>query len=83
MAPATATAIQRWLQTYCDQSTQVAGGVVVVPGAGDGAMQTAAEWPRESSLTAPLVAAAKAAVQRARPVVVVPAVTERDADTRG
>ena len=79
MAPATATAIQRWLQTYCDQSAQVAGGVVVVPGAGDGTMQTAAEWPLESNLTAPLVAAAKAAVQRARPVVVVPAVTERDA----
>jgi len=80
MVSATATAVQRWLQTYCDRSDQVAGGVVVVPGAGDGPLQTAAEWPLESSLTPPLVAAAKAAVQRARPVVVVPSVTERTAE---
>ena len=80
MAPVAATAVQRWLQTYCDRSDQVAGGVVVVPGTGDRTMQTAAEWPLESALTPPLVAAAKAAVQRARPVVLVPAVTDRDAE---
>lgn len=80
MAPAAATAVQRWLQTYCDRSDQVAGGVVVVTGAADGVLHTAAEWPAESTLTPPLVAAAKAAVQRARPVVVVPAVTDRNAE---
>lgn len=68
--------IQRWLQQHCDGSGDVAGGVVIL--VGNGAPQTVAEWPASGQLTAPLAMAAQAAAQRARPVVVAPAVRLAD-----
>ena len=64
--------IQRWLEQHCESSAQVAGGVVVAAGALAGETQTVAEWPANGSLTPPLAAAAQAALQRARPVVLAP-----------
>ena len=72
--------IQRWLEQHCESSAQVAGGVVVAAGGLAGDAQTVAEWPAHGSLTPSLSAAAQAALQRARPVVLAP--TLRVADTR-
>ncbi len=65
--------IQRWLDQHCESSTQVCGGVVVLASAVTGSPQTIAEWPTSGQLTTSLAAAAHAALQRARPVVIAPA----------
>ena len=70
--------VQRWLQDHCESSGRVAGGLVVLAGAGQGQAQTVAEWPASGGMTPPLAAAAQAAVQRARPVVVAPTVSSPD-----
>jgi multidrug resistance efflux pump len=66
--------VQRWLQDHCESSGQVAGGLVIVTGIGQGNAQTVAEWPASGGMTPPRAAAAQAAAQRARPVVVAPTV---------
>lgn len=65
--------VQRWLQQHCESSGQVAGGLVIASAEGDGAAHNVAEWPADGGMTAPLAAAAQAAADRSRPVVVAPA----------
>ncbi len=67
------TSVQRWLQDHCESSDLVAGGLVIASNPDGETSMTIAEWPIAGSMTAPLTAAAQAAVQRARPVVVTPA----------
>jgi Barrel-sandwich domain of CusB or HlyD membrane-fusion len=71
--------IQRWLDQHCESSAQVSGGVVVLATANAGQPQTIAEWPASGQLTTPLAAAAHAALQRARPVVLAPALGSTEA----
>ncbi len=67
------TSVQRWLQDHCESSGLVAGGLVITAGTDGTPSATVAEWPAGSSaISAPLAAAAQAAVQRSRPVVVTP-----------
>ncbi len=68
------SSVQRWLQDHCESSGLVAGGLVITAGAEDTPSRKLAEWPAGagSAMTAPLTAAAQAAVQRSRPVVVTP-----------
>lgn len=72
------TGIQRWLEQHCDSSGAVSGGVVILAGTGHGLPEMVAEWPASGMLTPSLATAAQAAVQRARPVVVAPAVRLAD-----
>ena len=78
MGPMHDASVQRWLQDHCESSARVAGGLVVFTNAGHGSAQTVAEWPATGSMTPPLAAAAQAAVQRARPVIVAPPVASTD-----
>jgi hypothetical protein len=66
--------LQRWLQQHCQSGSEVCAGVVVLAGGEAQSLQPAAEWPAGGALTPPLLNAARAAVQRGRPVVVVPTV---------
>lgn len=79
MKPMHQASVQRWLQDHCESSGQVAGGLVIFTGAGQGQAQTVAEWPASGGMTPPLTAAAHAAVARAQPVHVAPAVVAADA----
>ena len=59
-----ATAIQQWLDTYCDDGKNaVVGGLVMVTRPRDGALVVAAQWPKQASQGTELMAAAKAAVE--------------------
>ncbi len=62
--------VQRWLQQHCESSGQVAGGLVIASGVGEGPAHKLAEWPAGGGMTLPLAAAAQAAAERSRPVVV-------------
>jgi multidrug resistance efflux pump len=73
------SSVQRWLQQHCESSSQVAGGLVIAMVGREGQALNAAQWPPNGAMTPTLAAAAHAAVQRARPVVVAPAVAEPDA----
>ena len=73
MNPMLKPGVQRWLDQHCESSAQVAGGVVVAAGSNAGNAYTVAEWPASGTHTPPLAAAAQAALQRARPVVLAPA----------
>ncbi len=72
--------VQRWLQDHCESSGLVSGGLVIAAqddasgasAASQPATQTIAEWPASGSMTGQLAAAASAALQRARPVMVAP-----------
>lgn len=66
--------LQRWLHDHCESSAWVVGGLVILCGAGEGAAQPVAEWPTDGAMTPPLLAAAQASTQRARPVIVAPSV---------
>ena len=73
--------VQRWLQAHCERLDEVAGGVVMWQSP-SGELQTAAEWPAVSAtgaLTAGLVSVAKECVKRAKSLVLVPAVVQKDA----
>ena len=71
-------AVKRWLQAHCERLEEVAGGVVLwQPQAGD--FQMAAEWPGQGPLSAGLTGVAKEAVKRAKSLVLVPAVVQKDA----
>ncbi|MCK6424948.1 MAG: HlyD family efflux transporter periplasmic adaptor subunit [Burkholderiaceae bacterium] len=65
-------AVQRWLQQHCQSAREVCAGVALLQR--EGSAQLAAEWPVGGVLTPPLLNAARAALQRGRPVVVVPTV---------
>ena len=80
MTPLLRSGIQRWLQQHCDSSGEVAGGLVVLAGHGQGSPQMVAQWPASGQLTPTLASAAQAAVQRARPLVVAPAVRLADSN---
>lgn len=80
MKPMHQASVQRWLQDHCESSGRVAGGLVVFSRSGHGPAQTIAEWPAAGGMTAPLAAAAEAAVQRSRPVVVAPTVAMADSN---
>lgn len=67
--------VQRWLEGHCESSGRVVGGLVVIAGGGPGQVHTVAEWPASGGMTPPLAAAAQAALQRDRVVVVAPTVT--------
>ena len=71
--------VQRWLQQHCESSGHVAGGLVIVSTEGEGAAHPVAEWPAGGAMTEPLAAAAQAAADRSRPVVVAPVATGADA----
>jgi len=65
--------VQRWLQLHCEQSPgQVAGGLVIASADADGAARNVAEWPVGGGMTPPLAAAAQAAAERSRAVLVAP-----------
>jgi multidrug resistance efflux pump len=66
--------VQRWLQDHCESAAQIRGGLVIAAGAGQLRAQTAAQWPLDGGMTAPLAAAAQAAWERARSLVVAPSV---------
>ena len=66
------TSVQRWLQQHCESSGQVAGGLVIASGDAAGPAHNVAEWPAGGGMTPPLSAAAQAAAERSRPVVVSP-----------
>ena len=68
------TSVQRWLQQHCESSAQVAGGLIVVAGSGSAPAHSVAEWPASGDMTPPLAAAAQAAVDRSRAVLVAPTV---------
>jgi biotin carboxyl carrier protein len=74
MTPTLQPSVQRWLQDHCESSVHVQGGLVIAAGAVGQAGRTVAQWPAQGEMTAPLSAAAQAACQRARPVVVAPSV---------
>jgi multidrug efflux pump subunit AcrA (membrane-fusion protein) len=76
MSPMHTPSVQRWLRDHCESSVQVVGGLVLRAGAdqGDEAC-TVAEWPASGGMTPPLAAAAQAAIQRDRAVVLAPAVS--------
>ena len=80
MRPMHQASVQRWLQDHCESSGRVTGGLVVFSRAGHGPALTVAEWPAAGSMTAPLAAAAEAAVQRSRQVVVAPTVAMAGSD---
>lgn len=71
--------VQRWLQQHCESSGQVAGGLVIAAGAVQGQAHNVAEWPAGGGMTAPLSAAAQAAVDRSRPVVAAPSAATAEA----
>lgn len=73
-APASALhpGAQRWLQQHGESAGEVCAGVVLLQQ--EGGAQMAAEWPAAGVLTPPLLNAARAALKRGRPVVVVPTV---------
>jgi multidrug resistance efflux pump len=66
--------VQRWLQDHCESSVRVQGGLVIAAGVGAASALPVAEWPAAGGMTTALTAAAQAALQRARAVVVAPAV---------
>jgi multidrug resistance efflux pump len=70
--------VQRWLQDHCESSVRVQGGLVIAAGVGAAPALPVAEWPLTGGMTTPLTAAAQAALQRARAVVVAPAVAADD-----
>jgi multidrug resistance efflux pump len=70
--------LQRWLQDHCESSVQVQGGLVIAAGVGAAPAMPVAEWPAAGGMTSPLTAAALAAIQRARAVVVAPTVLPED-----
>ena len=71
--------VQHWLQTHCEHLDEVAGGVVLSqPHAG--VYQAVAEWPLQSPLTSSLTSVAKEALKRAKSMVLVPAVVQKDAE---
>jgi multidrug resistance efflux pump len=75
MTPTLQPSVQRWLQDHCESSVHVQGGLVIAAGGpGQNAGRTVAQWPMQGEMTPPLSAAAHAAYQRARPVVVAPSV---------
>ncbi len=74
MIPTLQPSVQRWLQDHCESSVHVQGGLVIAAGGVGQVGRTVAQWPAQGEMTAPLSAAAQAACQRARPVVVAPSV---------
>ncbi|HTD89769.1 MAG TPA: biotin/lipoyl-binding protein, partial [Burkholderiales bacterium] len=70
--------VQRWLEAHCERLNEVAGGVVCSQ-AQNGELQLVAEWPASGSLGASLVPVAKEAARRAKSLVLVPAVVQKDA----
>ena len=70
--------VQRWLQQHCESSSQVHGGIVVVPGEKPDLPRIVAEWPVAGHLTAELTAAAQVALQRGRMVVAAPGASQLD-----
>jgi len=63
---------QRWLSGYCERESGVKSAVVLL--AAGHALEEAAHWPGHGTPSAPLVAAARAAVKRKRALVVTPPV---------
>ena len=70
--------VQRWLQAHCERLDEVAGGVVLWQPQ-EGVFQGVAEWPALGPLTTGLTGVAKEAVRRAKSLVLVPAVVQKDA----
>lgn len=72
-SPSVVAGVQQWLQQYGHDSADVFGAVVLR--LESGAEPTLlAEWPQGGVLTPPLLNTARTALQRRRPVVVVPSV---------
>ena len=74
----TSDPVQRWLQAHCERLDEVAGGVALWQPQ-EGVFQAVAEWPALGPLTAGLTGVAKEAVKRAKSLVLVPAVVQKDA----
>lgn len=72
---------QRWLRGYCEREAAVKSAVVLM-GSGQ-ALQQAAHWPGQATASAPLVAAARAALKRKRAVVLTPPVGDSADGERG
>ncbi len=71
-------AVQRWLQAHCERQDDIAGGVVLSQSAVGEAVMVA-DWPRAGPLSAGLTTVAREAVRRGKPLVLVPAVVQKDA----
>jgi RND family efflux transporter MFP subunit len=65
---------QRWLRGYCERDGGVRSAVVLL-GAGE-KLAPAAHWPGAAMVSAPLLAAARAAVKRGRALALTPPVGE-------
>lgn len=72
------SAAQRWLSEHCDHWQSVSGALVARADAASQRLHNLARWPLQGPLDISLIGAAKAAIQGARPVVVVPPVGEGD-----
>ena len=70
--------VQRWLQAHCERLDEVAGGVVLSRDSA-GELRMVAEWPQGGPLSAGLMTVAKEAMRRGKPLVLVPAVVQKDA----
>lgn len=70
-------ALQRWLQAHCERLDEVAGGVLLSQNAA-GELVPAADWPQGGPLTAGLTTVAREAARRGKPLVLVPAVVQKD-----
>jgi Barrel-sandwich domain of CusB or HlyD membrane-fusion/GAF domain len=73
-----ADAVQRWLEGHCQRQDDVAGGVVLSQNAA-GELQLVADWPQAGPLSAGLTTVAREAVRRAKSLVLVPAVVQKEA----
>ena len=70
--------VQRWLAGHCESQPEVAGGIVLWQ-QHEVVHQTVAEFPLPGAYTAGLVSVAKEAARRAKSLVLVPAVVQKDA----
>lgn len=70
-------AITSYLQTFCDRTEDVTEGVVLLLNDGKSADHKVAQWPEQNDLSVTMRNTANAAIQRQKPVTIVPAVSER------
>ena len=74
------TPVQRWLNDYCDRCEAVSSAVVITSDAQTQRLHPVAGWPADAPESLSLLAAARAAVQRAQPVFLVPPVSPSETE---
>ncbi|MBK6973395.1 MAG: efflux RND transporter periplasmic adaptor subunit [Sterolibacteriaceae bacterium] len=74
------TPVQRWLNDYCDRCQTVSSAVVITSDAETQRLHPVAGWPANAPESLSLLAAARAAVQRAHPVLLIPPVSPSETE---